>query len=658
MAALIGLEFSLAVAARASESSEATCLKCVEHAERAALVDEIAVDRFRFTHALVRDALEGELSASRRARAARVDRSRDRTAATPTTCPSISAPSHTTSRKPVHRLHLQRALECARQSAERANGQLAFEVAADDLTFALEIADRLPDPSPELRYELLMEKGRDARHGRAAPARARGVRGRRERRAGSRRLGTASRRPPSPTKKPVGAPDCSVSTRSRCCARRSPMSSPSDIRIFVQSSLARADRVLRRLRDRAQIAGDALEQARATGDPSVICHAIVAYTESSPFDRPIDVELIFALSLEATELARRGRHPVSRRSHARAGGVRARRQSATSTKPTLGSIARRSIGDAQGLALRPLLDHEPRTDLRVLRRRPRRRRGRRERAVGVRSRTRRGHLRHARRTDVPHPARARPAPGAGARRTDGRCRRIRPAAMWRPGLISLLAEVGFIDDARALLNDFVEGSVRGTAARRDVRALRSACWPKSPPVWARSRSAATSSRCSRPGRRPRCGSARRWGSSDRPRVTSPCSPASTDAAPTPKRCSRARSTFTAASACRCGSRIRSPTAPRCHTRFGDRRARPAVRDRGAPAGGTPRTAQHHATTGCTRARMKDLRQTRRPTAIYRRADVLRVGSGSNIGGTNVDHESANSQVPASPSPTKPLPSGE
>src|SRR4029079_15108924 len=67
-AALSGLEFALGVASVAAGLDLDEGLARVEQAVSAALVEEMDVDRFRFTHALVRDALERELSASRAAR--------------------------------------------------------------------------------------------------------------------------------------------------------------------------------------------------------------------------------------------------------------------------------------------------------------------------------------------------------------------------------------------------------------------------------------------------------------------------------------------------------------------------------------------------------------------------------------------------------------
>ena len=65
---MVGLDFDLRVAARAAERSELDVLAALESAERAGLVEESGVNRYRFAHALVRSALRDELSRSRLAR--------------------------------------------------------------------------------------------------------------------------------------------------------------------------------------------------------------------------------------------------------------------------------------------------------------------------------------------------------------------------------------------------------------------------------------------------------------------------------------------------------------------------------------------------------------------------------------------------------------
>jgi tetratricopeptide (TPR) repeat protein len=68
VAAVIGLDFDLRVAARAGQCSELDALEALEAAGRAGLVVESGVNRYRFTHALVRSALRDDVSRSRRVR--------------------------------------------------------------------------------------------------------------------------------------------------------------------------------------------------------------------------------------------------------------------------------------------------------------------------------------------------------------------------------------------------------------------------------------------------------------------------------------------------------------------------------------------------------------------------------------------------------------
>ena len=67
-AAVTGLEFDVGLLAEVVDRADDEVLDGLEQALGAALVTEVGVDRFRFAHALVRDTLHADLSASRRAR--------------------------------------------------------------------------------------------------------------------------------------------------------------------------------------------------------------------------------------------------------------------------------------------------------------------------------------------------------------------------------------------------------------------------------------------------------------------------------------------------------------------------------------------------------------------------------------------------------------
>src|SRR5205085_10035923 len=68
VAAVIGRDFDLETLASAGGLDEDAVIRGLDESETARLVQETAVGRFRFAHALVRDTLYGELSATRRAR--------------------------------------------------------------------------------------------------------------------------------------------------------------------------------------------------------------------------------------------------------------------------------------------------------------------------------------------------------------------------------------------------------------------------------------------------------------------------------------------------------------------------------------------------------------------------------------------------------------
>jgi class 3 adenylate cyclase len=67
-AAVVGVDFDLAVVARVAGEDEDVLINALERARRANLILETGVDRYRFRHALVRSSLQAELSRSRRAR--------------------------------------------------------------------------------------------------------------------------------------------------------------------------------------------------------------------------------------------------------------------------------------------------------------------------------------------------------------------------------------------------------------------------------------------------------------------------------------------------------------------------------------------------------------------------------------------------------------
>ena len=155
-ASIIGLEFELPIAAAATRRDELDVLDDLEEAIAARLLDDVGVDRFRFTHALIRSSLGDDLSSARRARMHR------RTAeAIEMVFPSsqmhlLALARHTSeattadpSLRPVAIARLERA-------AHESMRQLSFEEAAAAYRDAVALAD---PADQELCGRLLLEQG-------------------------------------------------------------------------------------------------------------------------------------------------------------------------------------------------------------------------------------------------------------------------------------------------------------------------------------------------------------------------------------------------------------------------------------------------------------------------------------------------------------------
>ena len=157
-AALSGLEFALGVASTAAGLDNDEGLARVEQAVSAALVEEMDVDRFRFTHALVRDALERELSASRAARMHATIAAAIETCNASRLDPYFRALAQHYAAVGTPEM-LERAIDYACRSARRAVDIVAFAAGVADYAFALELAGRIAGYPESARYELLMAKG-------------------------------------------------------------------------------------------------------------------------------------------------------------------------------------------------------------------------------------------------------------------------------------------------------------------------------------------------------------------------------------------------------------------------------------------------------------------------------------------------------------------
>lgn len=155
-AAVVGLDFQLGILARLTDRDGDSIFDAMERATAARLVQEVGVDQYRFTHALVRSALLDSLSASRRARLHRQ------------VAEALEDASHGTN-EAVEDLadhwvaageagDPAKAIRYLRLSAERAGDQLAHDAAANLLRRALELG-RSTGADERTEAQLLAELG-------------------------------------------------------------------------------------------------------------------------------------------------------------------------------------------------------------------------------------------------------------------------------------------------------------------------------------------------------------------------------------------------------------------------------------------------------------------------------------------------------------------
>ncbi|RYP86444.1 hypothetical protein EKO23_09060 [Nocardioides guangzhouensis] len=148
-AAVIGRQFDLPTLGAVTGADPDDLLDVVEPAQVAGLVREDGIDRFRFSHALVRDTLVAVTSASRRARlhvrvaealATAPDRATERARHWLAAGPSYAA----------------RAWPAAVDAATLASRLYAHEEASDLLRAALEALEQDPEATLRQRYDLLL----------------------------------------------------------------------------------------------------------------------------------------------------------------------------------------------------------------------------------------------------------------------------------------------------------------------------------------------------------------------------------------------------------------------------------------------------------------------------------------------------------------------
>ncbi|TIC88892.1 hypothetical protein E8D34_04375 [Nocardioides sp. GY 10113] len=140
MMSVLGLEFELSVAAAAHGRDELDLLDELEAACAARLLEDIGVERFRFTHALVRSSLRDQLSSARRARMHRrmAEALAEVFGADPLRLPELAY--HTAEAARVDRSLRPVAVERLMRAAEVACDRLSFREAADLLHEARQLA--------------------------------------------------------------------------------------------------------------------------------------------------------------------------------------------------------------------------------------------------------------------------------------------------------------------------------------------------------------------------------------------------------------------------------------------------------------------------------------------------------------------------------------
>ena len=157
LAAVVGIEFDVAVLVELTEHGEDFVIDSLEQAVDAQLIVEAAgvMDRFAFTHALVREAVERTITASRRLRmhkriAEALERMGDATRV-------AELAQHWCAAGTVG--DLGRAVAYARRAGDEAMGRLAYEAAAQHYDAALEALRQQPESSYAEELALLLALG-------------------------------------------------------------------------------------------------------------------------------------------------------------------------------------------------------------------------------------------------------------------------------------------------------------------------------------------------------------------------------------------------------------------------------------------------------------------------------------------------------------------
>ena len=161
VAAVVGAQFDLRVVEAAGRIDEDSLFSSLEEASTARLVIEAGDgQRYRFTHALVRDTLYGELSAARRVALHRRVAEAIETVHTGRLDDQLPALAHHWARASAPAADTARAIDYAARAGDRALAQLAHDEAASYYRQALELLAVAEDVSDDgRRVELLIGLG-------------------------------------------------------------------------------------------------------------------------------------------------------------------------------------------------------------------------------------------------------------------------------------------------------------------------------------------------------------------------------------------------------------------------------------------------------------------------------------------------------------------
>jgi len=158
VAAVLGREFSLAQLRLLVKIADDTLITRIDEALRANVIEELpAPGHYQFVHALMLDTLLDELSSTRRARLhGEIAEALERDLGDGAEDQGHLLAPHYIESAALNRSHVPKAVRYSQLAGIQARANVAWAVAADHFTRAVDIQDRLGDeaPSPELLHNL------------------------------------------------------------------------------------------------------------------------------------------------------------------------------------------------------------------------------------------------------------------------------------------------------------------------------------------------------------------------------------------------------------------------------------------------------------------------------------------------------------------------